>query len=43
MTFILSSAKNDTAIDIESLTILKNTARDTELSAGLVIPWGVSI
>lgn len=43
MTFILSSAKNNTALDIESLTVLKNTARDTQLSAGLVIPWGAAI
>ena len=43
MTFILSSATNDLAIDLESVTILKNSANNVSISAGTVVPWGAAV
>jgi hypothetical protein len=43
MTYILSTATNNTAIDIESLTILTNSSTDISISAGTVVPFGSSI
>jgi hypothetical protein len=37
MTYILSTAANNTAIDIESLTILTNSSTDISISAGTVV------
>ena len=43
MTFILSSATNDLAIDLESVTILKNSSNNIAITAGTVVPWGSSV
>lgn len=43
MTYLPTSVSNNTAIDIDSLTILKNSTTDISVSAGTVIPWGSAI
>ena len=43
MTFLLSSATNDLAINLESVTILKNSSNNVSISAGTVVPWGAAV
>ena len=43
MTYNTNPIANETAIDLESLTILKNSSTDISISAGTVIPWGSAV